>query len=363
MQTWLKFFSGGLILCCVVLPQWAAEIDDNAALLAKAAKASATKSKFNKEEIRQLIFLHSEFDSVRPVTHQQRLDIVQALTQQFGSAPRECIAVFNEILTAETSIPAKQFGHRFIAACYENLPTPDREKAGQHLLRFADLRYGKDSDRYAYFLQLKEKGTLNSAAYMDLFRFDAAYAQSKIHLAYWNMKDGDSRLQSLGPATENKKQVEAILQENYVSGLGHLSTILGKEQRSHRKFIELNAALYQRLASNYFKIARYDACFENIQNYMSLLPIYAQDMTAIKVWLACAEKTSMLNAESLDFAQAFLTINGRKRIRESLGQRVETEKDEKKKQKLAKILRGDAALEENELESWQLPGFLFGDRS
>ena len=204
---------------------------------------------------------------------------------------------------------------------------------------------------------------MSSAAYMDLFRFDAAYAQSKIHQAYWNMKDGDSRLQSIGQAAENKKQVEAILQEYYASGLLQLATILGKEQRSHRKFIELNAALYQRLAGNYYKIARYDACFENIQNYMALQAIYAQDLTAIKLWLACAEKTTDLYADSLDFAQAFSIIQGRKRILENLGQKIETEKDEQKKKKLAKIVRGDAALEENELETWQLPGFLFGDRS
>ena len=362
MRSALKFLSGGLILCCVVLPQWAADIDDTAALLAKTGKASAAKSKLSKEEIRQLIILHSEFSSTRPVTHEQRLDIVRALTAQFGFAPRECISTFNGLLAAETSLPAQQFVHRFIAACYENLPAPDREKAAQHLLSFADLRYGKDSDRYAYFLQLKEKGALNSSAYLDLFRFDAAYAQSKIHLAYWNMKDGDSRLQSLGQNAESKKQIEAVLQENYASGLSHLSTILGKEQRSHRKFIELHAALYQRLAVNYYKLARYDTCLENIRNYVALLPIYAKDMTALKVWLACADKTIVLNAESTDFAQTFATLNGRKQLLENLRQRIEVEKDEKTKKKLEKILRGDAALEENELESWQLPGFLFGDR-
>jgi|GEM_PF-2889141 len=362
MPTGLKCLSGGFILCCLLFSLHAAENDDTTALLAKVGKTSSNQPKLTKEEIRQLILLHSEFSSVRPLTHEQRLDIVRALTAQFAFAPRECITVFNDFLTAETSLPARQFGHRFIATCYENLPAPDREKAGQHLLRFAELRHGKDSDRYAYFLQLKEKSALNSAAYMDLFRFDAAYAQSKIHLAYWNMKDGDSRLQSLGPAAENKKQVEAILHENYASGLGHLSTILGKEQRSHRKFIELTAALYQRLAANYYKLERYDACFENIQNYMALLPIYAQDMTAMKVWLGCAEKAAAIHAESTDFSQTFAILNGRKLLLENLRQRIATEKDEKKKQKLEKILRGNAALDENELESWQLPGFLFGDR-
>lgn len=362
MRPLLKLLSGGFILCCAFFPLRAAETDDTAVLLAKVSKASTAKSKLNPEEIRQLIILHSEFNSVRAVTHEQRLGIVRALTMQFVFVPRECVSTFNGLLASETSIPAQQFMHRFIAACYENLQSPDREKAAQHLLGFVELRYGKDNERYAYFLQLKAKGTLTSAAYMDLFRFDAAYAQSKIHLAYWNMKDGDSRLQSLGQNAESKKQIEAILQESYASGLSHLSTILGKEQRSHRKFIELHAALYQRLAVNYYKLARHDACLENIRHYMALLPIYAQDITALKVWLGCADKTIVLNSESTDFAQTFATLSAQKQILESVRQRIAVEKDEKTKKKLEKILRGDAALEENELDSWQLPGYLFSDR-
>ncbi len=362
MPRLLKLLSGGFILCCLLFSLRAAETDATAVLWAKVGKTSAAKSKLNKEEIRQLIILHSESNSARAVTHEQRLDIVRALSAQFAATPRECIAVFNDILTAETSIPAQQFAHRFIAACYENPPAPDREKAAQHLLRFAELRYGKGSEQYAYFQQLKEKGRLESAAYPDLFRFDAGYAQSKIHLAYWNMKDGDKRLQSLGTGTEARKQTEAILQEYYLSGLNHLSTILGKEQRSQRKFIQLHAALYQRLAANYYKLARYDDCFENVQKYISLQAEYARDTTALKVWFVCADKTTDIGAEATNFAQLLPITNSRARLQQNIRQLWESEKDEKVKQQLGQMLRGKFDFEANEFEHWQPPGILFGDK-
>lgn len=358
----LKLLSGGLCLCCLLFSLRAAETDATAALLAKVAKPQTPKTKLSKEEIAQLIVLHSEFSSARPVTHEQRLDIVRALSGQFAGAPRECIAIFNEILTAATSVPGRQFAHRFIAACYENLPAPDKEKAGLHLLRFAELRYGKDSEHYAYFQQLKEKGRLESASYLDLFRFDAGYAQSKIHLAYWNMKDGDKRLQSVGTGGEAKKQIEAILQEYYQSGLNHLSTVLGKAQRSHKKFIQLSAVLHQRLAANYYQLAQYDACFENAQAYMAWQPEYANDITAIKVWYACSEKTADLSADATDFARLTSIMRGRVQLEENFRLRLDREKDEKTKRQMEKILRSRFVLEKGEVENWQPPGILFGDR-
>lgn len=359
----LKLFSAGLFLSCLLFSVRAAELDETAALLAKVGKTSPAKPKLSKEEIRQLIFLHSEFSSVRVVTREQRLDVVRALSAQFAAAPRECIAVFNDILAAETSIPARQFGHRFIAACYENLPAPDTEKAGLHLLRFAELRYGKDSEHYAYFLQLKEKGRLESASYADLFRFDAGYAQSKVHLAYWNMKDGDKKLQSLPAGAEGRKQTEAILQEHYASGLSHLSTILGKEQRSQRKYTQLHAALYLRLAANYYKLTQYDLCFDNVQKYMALQGEYARDLTAAKVWFSCADKAADLGAEATDFARVQNIINSRRQLMQILRGRWETEKDEKTKQLLEIILRGRFDFAESEVENWQQPGILFGDKN